>query len=143
MNINYRWPAHTWGRVNAPPPTSRRSLNRLLAKWRACGSVQDLRKRRPSAREGAEHVCNDDMVDQVRAHLDVESARKADEVGSSARRNPSLKLHQDCQEKTPPPCIQAEEAPKAEKRQQGQETRFLWANQCQVHINAMILKNCY
>lgn len=24
-----RWPAHTWGRVNAPPPTSRRSLNRL------------------------------------------------------------------------------------------------------------------
>ena len=28
------------------------------------------------------------MVDQVRAHLDVESARKADEVGSSSRRNP-------------------------------------------------------
>ena len=55
----------------------------------------------------------------------------------------SLKLHQNCQEKTPPPRIQAEEAPKAEKRQQGQETRFLWANQCQVHINAMILKNCY
>ena len=88
MIINYRWPAHIWGRVNTPPPTSKRSLNRLLAKWRACGSVQDLRKRRPSAREGAEHVCNDDMVDQVRAHLDVESARKADEVGSSARRNP-------------------------------------------------------
>ena len=28
------------------------------------------------------------MVDQVRAHLDVESARKADEVGYSSRRNP-------------------------------------------------------
>ena len=28
------------------------------------------------------------MVDQVRAVLDVESARKADEVGSSGRRNP-------------------------------------------------------
>ena len=41
-----------------------------------------------AAREGAEHVCNNDMVDQVWAHLDVESARKADEVGSSVRRNP-------------------------------------------------------
>ena len=50
--------------------------------------MQDLRRRRPSAREGAEEVCNDDMVDEVRAQLDIENARKADEVGSSKRRNP-------------------------------------------------------
>ena len=35
-----------------------------------------------------EEVCNDDMVDEVRAQLDIESARKADQVGSSKRRNP-------------------------------------------------------
>ena len=66
-----------------------------------------------------------------------------DRISMSLLNKVKLFANQNCQEKTPPPCIQAEEAPKAEKRQQGQETRFLWANQCQVHINAMILKNCY
>ena len=37
-----------------------------------------------------EEVCNDDMVDEVRAQLDIESARKADQVGSSKRRNPFM-----------------------------------------------------
>ena len=84
-----RWPAPTWGAASAPPPaSSRRSLYRLLKKFRNKGSLQDLRKRRPSSREGVEEVCNDDMVDEVRAQLDIESARKADQVGSSKRRNP-------------------------------------------------------
>ena len=78
----------TWGVANAPPPASRRSLNRLVKKFRTKGTVQDLRKRRPSSREGVEEVCNDDMVDEVRAQLDIESARKADQAGCSSRRNP-------------------------------------------------------
>ena len=73
---------------NALPPASRRSINRLLKKFREKGTLEDLRKRRPSCQEGKERVCNKAMVDQVRAVLDVESARKADEVGSSGRRNP-------------------------------------------------------
>merc|ERR550517_1652153 len=83
-----RWPAHTWGLGNAPPHASRRSLNRLLNKFRQKGTVHDLRKRRPSCQEGRERVCKEAMVDQVRAVLDVESARKPDEVGCSVRRNP-------------------------------------------------------
>ena len=73
---------------NALPPASRRSINRLLKKFREKGTLEDLRKRRPSCQEGKERICNKAMVDQVRAVLDVESARKADEVGSSGRRNP-------------------------------------------------------
>ena len=65
-----RWPAPTWGAASAPPPaSSRRSLYRLLKKFRNKGSLQDLRKRRLSSREGVEEVCNDDMVDEVRAQL--------------------------------------------------------------------------
>ena len=74
--------------LNAPPPTHRQSLNRLLNKWRQSGPVQDRRKRRPSARKGVEPVTNQAMVDQVAAQLDAESARSADEPGSSTRRNP-------------------------------------------------------
>ena len=76
------------GKSERPPPTTRRSLNRILKKLREKGTLQDLRKRRPSAREGVEEVCNPAMVANVGAHLDVESARGASEVGSSCRRNP-------------------------------------------------------
>ena len=84
----FRWPAYTCGQVNAPPPNHRRSLNRILNKLRLKGTVQDLRKRRPSAREGVEEVTNNDKVEEVSAQLDAESERRADEPGSSTRRNP-------------------------------------------------------
>ena len=84
----FRWPAYTWGQINAPPPNHRRSLNRILNKLRLKGTVQDLRKRRPSAREGVEEVTNNDKVEEVSAQLDAESERRADEPGSSTRRNP-------------------------------------------------------
>jgi len=63
-------------------------LNRILNKLRLKGTVQDLRKRRPSAREGVEEVTNNDKVEEVSAQLDAESERRADEPGSSTRRNP-------------------------------------------------------
>ena len=69
-----RWPAHTWGQINAPPPirlNRRQSLNRLLKKFREKGTVQDLRKRRPSAREGVEEVTNKAKVEEVSALLDA------------------------------------------------------------------------
>ena len=52
-------------------------LNRLLNKFRQKETVQDLRKRRPSAREGVEEVTNDEMVEAVSAQLDAESTRRA------------------------------------------------------------------
>ena len=61
----HRWPVHTWGQVNAPAPRSNRALRGLEAKWRRFGTVQDRRKKRPSAREGAETVTTEDMVDEV------------------------------------------------------------------------------
>ena len=88
LKLMIRWPANTWGNLNAPPPAYRQSLNRLLKNWRENGTVQDRRKRRPSSREGIEHVTNQAMVDEVAAQLDAESVRKADEPGSSSRRNP-------------------------------------------------------
>ena len=66
----------------------RRLLNRLLNKFRQKETFQDLRKRRPSAREGVEEVTNDEMVEAVSAQLDAESTRRAEEPGSSTRRNP-------------------------------------------------------
>ena len=84
----FRWPAYTWGQINAPPPNHRRSLNRILTKLRLKGTVQDLRKRRTSVREGVEEVTNDEMVEAVTVQLDAESTWRADEPGSSTRRNP-------------------------------------------------------
>ena len=54
------WPAQNWGQINAP--NHKKSLNRLLNKFRQKGTVQDLRKRRPSASEGVEEVTNEEMV---------------------------------------------------------------------------------
>ena len=76
------------------------------------------------------------MVDQVRAVLDVKSARKADEVGSSGRRNLfniSLKFPQDSEEKARLACLQAEEKSEAEERKQSPEVGFLWRNKSQVY----------
>ena len=44
------------------PGSDKKSLNRLLNKFRQKGTVQDLRKRRPCAREGLEEVTNEEMV---------------------------------------------------------------------------------
>ena len=59
-----RWPARNWGQgqINAPPPNQRKLLNRLLNKYSQKGTVQDLRKRRPSAIESVEEVTNEEMV---------------------------------------------------------------------------------
>ena len=52
-------------------------------KFRKQGTVQDLGKRRPSAREGVEKVTNEAMVEEVSAQLGAESTRRDDEPGSS------------------------------------------------------------
>ena len=44
------------------PGSDKKSLNRLLNKFRQKGTVQGLRKRRPCAREGLEDVTNEEMV---------------------------------------------------------------------------------
>ena len=39
LKLMIRWPANTWGNVNAPPPAHRQPLNRLLKNWRRNGTV--------------------------------------------------------------------------------------------------------
>lgn len=63
------------------------TMNRILKKFRLKGTVQDHLKRRPSHRKGLETVTYDDMAEDADAQLDVESTRRADEPGSSKRRN--------------------------------------------------------
>ena len=58
-----------------------------MKKFREKGTVH-LGKRRPSARGGVEEVTNEAKVEEVSVQLDAESTRRADEPGSSARRNP-------------------------------------------------------
>ena len=65
----FRWPAPTWGITNAPPPASTRSLRRLAKKFRDKGTVQDLRRRRASAREGVVEVATPNVVNQVLSAL--------------------------------------------------------------------------
>ena len=65
------------------PGSDKKSLNRLLNKFRQKGTVQDLQKGRPSAREGVEKVNNKAMVEEVSAQLEAESTRRDDESGSS------------------------------------------------------------
>ena len=65
----FRWPAPTWGITNAPPPASTRSLRRLAKKFREKGTVQDLRRRRASAREGVVEVATPNVVNQVLSAL--------------------------------------------------------------------------
>ena len=43
-----RWPAPTWGITNAPPPASKRSLNRLAKKFLNCLSQDQIYHPMPS-----------------------------------------------------------------------------------------------
>ena len=77
------------------------------------------------------------MVDQVRAVLDVESARKADEVGSSGRRNPSnispSSFHKIAEKKLGLHAFKLRKKSEAEERKQSPEVGFLWQNKSQVY----------
>ena len=50
------WPMPTWGIVNPPPPSDR-CLRLWVAKLNAKKTLQDLRKKRKSSREGVVSVC--------------------------------------------------------------------------------------
>ena len=61
-----RWPPATWHVVNAPPPATKKTLRRLLDKFRQHATVQDRRKPRSSARQGAMTVRTQGAIDNVR-----------------------------------------------------------------------------
>ena len=52
---------------NAPPPWSPRSLRRLKVKFQTHGTLQDRRKKRPSARQGQEEKATPEKVEEVSA----------------------------------------------------------------------------
>ena len=56
---------NTWGYTNAPAPSTKKSLRRLVTKFQEHGTVQDRRKRRPSSREGVEEVATPDTIEEV------------------------------------------------------------------------------
>ena len=58
------WPMPTWGIVNPPPPSDR-CLRLWVAKLNAKKTLQDLRKKRKSSREGVVSVCTPANIARV------------------------------------------------------------------------------
>lgn len=65
QEYDYWWPRNTWHIVNAPAPSSKYTLRRLVSKWNLDGTCQDRRKKRKAGREGVETVCTPANVNMV------------------------------------------------------------------------------
>ena len=65
----YWWPVNTWHIVNAPAPNTKHALKKLVARFKAHGTLQDRRRRRKAGREGHDTDCTPANVDLVSTAL--------------------------------------------------------------------------